>query len=374
MSTSGTPSTSDDPGRIRRTLPEAEARLRVLAQTAYPLSTPASRVRIAGFGPFLEELGIALEHYSTLAESEYEAIYSRSSWARKGSVVAATSFRALVHRPADHDLRLVQRLALLTPFPGVDPPRRLDVYDFDDALYARGSPTLDGRFRWAKQEARRWAAYLARARLVIAGNSILADHARQHTRRVEVVPSCVNPAEQEVHVHRETECAHVGWIGSQTTSEYLHQVLPVFERLNAKRLRAKLVLVGADPTLTAPWIEHRPWSLARERQDLADFDVGIMPQLDTEWARGKCGYKVLQYFAAGVPAVASPVGVARELIGRERGILAESPDEWQRALETLLADAEERRQRGAVARDFVKRCYSYQRWAPELAALLRSIA
>ena len=145
------------------------------------------------------------------------------------------------------------------------------------------------------------------------------------------------------------------------------------EQLNRNRLRAILVLVGADPTIRAPWIEHRPWSLVTENNDLASFDIGIMPLPDTEWARGKCGYKVLQYFAAGVPAVASPVGVTPELIGQDRGMLAASPEDWRVALEQLIADAEERGQRGAAARQFAERHYSYQRWAPELARLLRSV-
>ena len=132
-------------------------------------------------------------------------------------------------------------------------------------------------------------------------------------------------------------------------------MLPAFARLNRDRLRARLVLVGADPALRAPWIEHRPWSLDSERDDLASFDLGIMPLPDSEWARGKCGYKALQYFSAGVPAIASPVGVARELVGEdgERGALASSPEEWHAALERLAADAAERARmgrRGARAR------------------------
>jgi hypothetical protein len=126
--------------------------------------------------------------------------------------------------------------------------------------------------------------------------------------------------------------------------------------------------------LRASWIEHRPWSLATEAADLASFDIGIMPLPDTDWARGKCGYKILQYFSAGVPAVASPVGVNSELIGSDRGLLAASTTDWHSALERLIDDAAERRERGAAAREFVEREYSYQRWAPELAALLHSVS
>jgi glycosyltransferase involved in cell wall biosynthesis len=309
-----------------------------------------------------------------MTDAEYAMISSRASALRKSSVLAIALSRSLLRRRPEHDLLLVQRLRLLTPLPGLDPPRRVDVYDLDDALFIGSSAAVNRRFQWAKQETRRCNEYLRRARLVIAGNTFLADYARQHARRVEVVPSCVDPARQDLHVHDERDVVIVGWIGSRTTSVHLPMVLPAMERLNRGRLRAKLVLVGADPALEAPWIEHQPWSLATENSDLASFDIGIMPLLDTEWARGKCGYKALQYFAAGVPAVASPIGVAPELIGQDRGMLAASSQDWYAALERLIADVEERRQRGAAARQFVERHYSYQRWAPEVASLLRSVS
>jgi len=350
------------------------APLKVLAETAYPLSAAGPRVRIATFTPFLRPYGVALDVHHAMTDAEYAVISSRASALRKSSVLAIALSRSLLRRRPEHDLLLVQRLRLLTPLPGLDPPRRVDVYDLDDALFIGSSAAVNRRFQWAKQETRRCNEYLRRARLVIAGNTFLADYARQHARRVEVVPSCVDPARQDLHVHEERDVVIVGWIGSRTTSVHLPMVLPAMERLNRGRLRAKLVLVGADPALEAPWIEHRPWSLATENSDLASFDIGIMPLLDTEWARGKCGYKALQYFAAGVPAVASPIGVAPELIGQDRGMLAASSEDWYAALERLIADVEERRQRGAAARQFVERHYSYQRWAPEVASLLRSVS
>ena len=132
--------------------------------------------------------------------------------------------------------------------------------------------------------------------------------------------------------------------------------------------------MGGDSRLRARWLEHRPWSLATQNTHLASFDIGIMPLPNTDWARGKCGYKLLQYFAAGVPAVASPVGVGNELVGRERGLLATDGGEWRAALEALITDAEARRQMGINARAFVEANYSYQRWAPELASMLHSVA
>jgi glycosyltransferase involved in cell wall biosynthesis len=165
----------------------------------------------------------------------------------------------------------------------------------------------------------------------------------------------------------------VGWIGSHSTAAYLKPLLPVFATINRSKLQARLVVVGADLGLEAEWLEQRAWSLASERDDLASFDIGIMPLPNTDWARGKCGYKLLQYFSAGIPVIASPVGVNVNMVGSERGLLANEAEAWRAALERLLADAEERRERGRLARTFMESSYSYKRWAPELAALLRTV-
>jgi glycosyltransferase involved in cell wall biosynthesis len=188
------------------------------------------------------------------------------------------------------------------------------------------------------------------------------------------VPSCIDPQRQPLRIHDEGRPVTVGWIGSPTTGPYLDPVLPQLAALNDDRLQVRFVVVGADTGWRAPWIEHRPWSLARETDDIAEFDIGIMPLPDTPWARGKCGYKLLQYFAAGVPAVSSPVGVANELVGQEHGLLASTQMQWRDALTRLAKHPDERRELGLRARAFVERSYSYQSWAPRLAELLRSLA
>jgi glycosyltransferase involved in cell wall biosynthesis len=346
---------------------------RILGETAYPPMAPSARVRLATFSSFLRPYGVELRYRPTLSDHEYRLLSSSRSALRKSARLAVAAGRTAVQAHSPRDLLLVHRLRFLTPLPGIDPPRRLDVYDLDDALFLGSSSVVNRRFEAAKQEARRCVTCLRQSRLVIAGNSFLASHAREHAHRVEVVPSCVDPAGQRLRDHRDGDVVTLGWIGSRTTSAYLEPVLPVFERMNSRRLRVKLVLIGAEPRIRAPWIEHRSWSLANEDRDLASFDIGIMPLPNTDWARGKCGYKLLQYFSAGVPAVASPVGVNPELIGQERGLLADSADEWRRALDEIADDVSGRRQRGAAARAFVERHYSYQRWAPDLAGLLRSL-
>ena len=160
----------------------------------------------------------------------------------------------------------------------------------------------------------------------------------------------MDPSAQPTREHGEREVVTIGWIGSRSTSDDLREVLPIVGRLNERGVKARLVLIGAGPLeFTAPCLERRPWSEASEADELASFDIGIMPLPDNEWTRGKCGYKLLQYFAAGVPAVASPVGVNTRIVGdrRERGLLAATPQEWSSSLEELVKDHQARGRDGS---------------------------
>ncbi|HEV2125775.1 MAG TPA: glycosyltransferase [Chloroflexota bacterium] len=268
---------------------------------------------------------------------------------------------------------MVHRLLSLVPLPAHDPPTQVDVYDFDDALFHGSISSQNYSFRFLKRERERCRAYLSRARLVLAGNAYLASYAQGHARRVEILPSCVDPSAQPLRRHAGVEIVTVGWMGSGSTVPYLLEILPVFQAINRGAVRMKLVTVGAGTLPAQPWLEQHQWTLESEARLLASFDVGIMPLPDDPWTRGKCGYKLLQYFAAGVPAVASPVGVNRALLDRGGGIAVRSTDEWRAALEQFARDASARHQAGLQGRKLVESEYSYQRWAPELAGLLRSL-
>lgn len=346
--------------------------MRILAETAYPPMTPSPRVRVLSFVPYLAHHGLDVAYRPALTDHEYEVVSGPTNPVNKALIIGRSAARlALRQRPA-HDGVWIHRLGFLTPVPGIEPRAHPDVYDIDDALFLGSISKQNRRFAFAKREGRRSIAYLRAARLVIAGNRYLADQVREHASWIEVVPSCVDCSRQQLHDHPDSDIVTVGWIGSRATSTYLSEVLPVFDRLNAGRPRLKLVLVGANLPFTAPWLEQRPWSLQRQSEDVAAFDIGIMPLQDDDWARGKCGYKLLQYFAAGVPAVASPVGINADLVGSERGRLARTAADWEKALLELARDAATRREMGANARRFVERHYSYERWAPTLADLLRS--
>ena len=100
-----------------------------------------------------------------------------------------------------------------------------------------------------------------------------------------------------------------------------------------------------------------------------------MPLPDNPWERGKCGFKLIQYMACGLPVIASPVGVNSEIVEHGvNGFLAETQEEWEAALSTLIADSDLRQQMGKAGREKVEREYSLKVTGPKLVALLKSIS
>jgi glycosyltransferase involved in cell wall biosynthesis len=168
----------------------------------------------------------------------------------------------------------------------------------------------------------------------------------------------------------------VGWIGSPSTQEYLRHIGPALARFCAET-GGRVQAIGVEERfqLEGVPLEAVPWSKETELAALQALDVGIMPLADSPWERGKCGFKLIQYMACGLPVVASPVGANREIvIDGETGALAATQDEWVSALKSLAGDAARRRRMGEAGRARVVSGYSLQAVAPRLAALLRRAA
>jgi glycosyltransferase involved in cell wall biosynthesis len=164
----------------------------------------------------------------------------------------------------------------------------------------------------------------------------------------------------------------LGWIGSSSTIFYLERIRGVLDRVFERHTNTRLKIV-ADRFLDCDLmpVVKKNWDYGDEIADLRSFDIGLMPLTDDPWARGKCGFKLLQYMAVGVPGVASPVGVNTEIIEHGRnGFLAESEKEWTECLARLIEDPALRRRMGEEARRTVIERYSQDVNAPRLWAVL----
>ncbi len=254
---------------------------------------------------------------------------------------------------------------------------RVLVYDFDDALFHRDSYSPRNVRSW-KRLAHFWATVYSADR-VLAGNPYLRQKAQELSQpdRVFLMPTCLEPERYPVSTHfRWGEQVKLVWIGQQSTLACLHYLEGAFA-LCRRRLPGLQLHVICDrfPRLQEIQVVPRPWSQAREAQLLAQADIGVSWLPDDPWSLGKCGLKVLQYMAAGLPVVANPVGMNRRMVLHGRtGFLASTPAEWAEAILRLACDPQLRRRMGAQARRLVARHWSIQRWGPVWAELIQQAA
>ena len=230
--------------------------------------------------------------------------------------------------------------------------RRL-IYDFDDAVFLRDSYSHRGQHH--PRRLRRFAATVAACDAVVAGNDFLAEQASRWCppARIRTIPTCVDPSRYQMPTTRPTgDGKELVWIGSSSTLQGLEQVAPMLESLgrDVPGLRLR-VICDRFPRFENLEVVPREWSAAREADDLAEGDIGISWIPDDLWSRGKCGLKVLQYMAAGLPVIANPVGVHPEMIRHgETGYLAATFEEWRSAVVRLSRDPALRRGMGEAAR------------------------
>jgi glycosyltransferase involved in cell wall biosynthesis len=309
--------------------------MRLLALLNGGADHPSSRFRV-------------LQHLGSLAA---HGIETEVVIAKRGTY-APLSLRRLA---AGRDAVLIQK-KLFSPWKLRLLPRRVPLaYDFDDAVFEVSPDELDrfGRERAekrARSRRRRFAATLDRAGLVLAGNRFLAERARAGdsvgSRRVALLPTGVDLAPfPEARVREALRRApgtgpRIGWIGSRASLRYLAALAAPLRAVCARVAGARLLEV-CNEFLDLPGVpvEKRAWSAAREADDLLDFDVGLMPLDDRPFSRGKCGLKILQYQAAGVPVVCSPVGANNDIVvSEETGLFASGDAAWTEAIVRLLSD------------------------------------
>jgi len=341
---------------------------------------------------------LKIKSQSFLSEKGWKILYSKGNalqkiWAilmgfgrRKWMLLQASSYDyVFIHRE-------------LTPF---GPPifewflakvlRKKIIYDFDDAIWMDDGHDNNPLWTWLKWRSK-VASICKWSWKVSAGNEYLADFARQYCDQVVVMPTVVDTGRHTITL-RESQgdkrvpqgqkngpdamvrtgasvrtrdvnpdrSVRIGWTGSHSTLMYLDPILPVLQELQNEHDFQFVVIANKDPKLPLKNYQFIKWTEENEVSDLQQLDIGIMPLENTEWAKGKCGFKLIQYGAVGIPSVASPVGVNSEvLIDEKTGYLASTTQEWKTCLEKLLKDPELRSKMGQAAREHIVANYSVE--------------
>ncbi len=276
-----------------------------------------------------------------------------------------------VTRPLAADILLVHRLTLPPPFAALLRRRhRIPVvFDLDDAIDlpppgVRASPGTRRRY------ARNLRSTVRCADVVTCGSPGLMQRT-PHPRKF-LLPTPVDASRFRPGAVSTGDGLTLGWVGLGDNLRYLELLEPVLAELARQRPGLKLrVTSDRRPRLQGVPVKFERWTLDREVEAFSGIDVGLAPLADDPWTRCKCAYRPLQYMALGIPTVASPVGMNREVVRHEEtGLLAESPEEWERAVLSLLDDRRLANRLASAARAQVVERYSLEVLTPRLATVL----
>jgi glycosyltransferase involved in cell wall biosynthesis len=226
------------------------------------------------------------------------------------------------------------------------------IFDFDDAVMVNSKKPDD-----PNPSHRRLFERTARlADCIIAGNPYLAEQAEPFCDNVHILPTGLDTKKYDIPKPVPDGKIRLVWIGSKSTLNYLRTLTPVLEQIGREFPHVILrIICDAFFDLSKMPVEKCNWSLETEAKDLAACDIGLSPLPDDNFTRGKCGFKILQYFSCGLPAIASPVGFNNDLVQPSKtGLLADSPEQWHQQLKTLIENADQRQLMGQTVRQFAR--------------------
>jgi glycosyltransferase involved in cell wall biosynthesis len=353
--------------------------MRLTAFTKYGPMAASTRQRLLQYAPALAAAGIELDFRPLLDDGYVASLATGKRYDRRK--IAAAYLRRMRDMTFEPLGDVVFVYAELLPWLPSALERLLlrrgrpIIYDIDDAFFHTYNRHRSALVRSIL--GRKFEPLLRSATACICGNAYLRSYVSQYCSRTYVVPTVVDTDRYKPAPGAHEPPPVVGWIGSPTTWRYLRPLLPLLqELLSSGRVRVKAVGAGAaarDDNI--PGLEFIDWSEESEIEQVQSFDIGIMPLPNDDWARGKSGYKLIQYMACGVPVVASPVGVNCDIVEEgENGFLASAIDEWRAALERLISDPGLRSQLGAQGRRRAVADYSLRTHAPKIVELINLAA
>ncbi|MGF1564929.1 MAG: glycosyltransferase [Flavobacteriales bacterium] len=344
------------------------AQLRVLVLLPYPVGhAPSQRFRIEHFLGDLRSIA-QVDIDSFLDEDGWAILYKPRHYLAKVYSIARGFVRryALLASVRRYDAIWVHRetAPLGWPLYGwllTKAFKRKVFFEFDDAIWMPNVSHSNRLFAVIKPY--RNARFMMRsAHCNVAGNAWLAEFARQLNPSTVCIPTVVDT--ENVHNRLQNQAIDdpvIGWTGSHSTLDYIEALVPLLEevyRIQRFKLR---VISDRKPTFEFPELDYVQWSAASEGDDLLGMHIGLMPLPDADWARGKCGLKLIQYMAMGIVPVASAVGVNPEIVSQgSNGYLCHTPEEWKTALLRLLTEHKHRQALASNCRSAVMNRYSVE--------------
>ncbi len=339
---------------------------KILFIAPYPTGkAPSQRFRYEQYLSFLEAHDFTFVIAPYLKQSTWEILYKEGRFIKKTFAILGAWFKRwfLLFSIKQYDIIFIHREVKPMGFPVLEwlicKLGKKVVYDFDDAIwlknYSESNKAVSSLKRYSNvKKLCQWAD------VVSCGNDYLGNYAKQWNANVVINPTTIDTENYHNKMaQHNNEKPIIGWTGSHSTIRYLYAIYPIIEELEKQHEFEFRVISDLPPKSGPKSLNFIKWSKENEIAVLSQIDIGIMPLEDDQWAKGKCGFKALQYMSLGIPAITSPVGVNTSIIQHEKnGFLSNTPDEWRSALEKLLTNKSNLLKMGQEARKTVEENYS----------------
>lgn len=347
--------------------------IKVLGLALYGPLAASTRYRLEQYIPGLSEYGIDLQVHYLLGDEYLRSRFEGGNLSITALAKAGYSRLSLLLGRQDFDAFLIycelfplmpnwlERFLLRKPY----------IYDFDDAFYLkyrRGKPGFFQAVLGSKID-----KLISGAAAITAGNETLSAYAQKINGNTHLLPTVVDTERYLPSSCVDDSIFTVGWVGSPTTSSYLSLLVSSLSAFGKESAVRFIVIGGKAPLIPNVEVVEKKWSEQTEIDLINSFDVGVMPLVDDEWARGKSAFKLIQYMACGVPVIASPVGANRDVVQKDCGFLAKSTEQWVNAFRFLRDNPKQRVCMGIQARLRIETEYSLQRNLPILADVIMSV-
>ena len=340
---------------------------KVLIVSAHrPNRSPSQRFRYEQYIPFLEEHGYVFTYSYLISEKDDQFFYKKGYLIQKVGVLVKSvmiRFRDVL-RANKFDIVFIQREAFMLGtsfferlFSRKNPPI---VFDFDDAIWFSNAEGGNKTLSFLKNPDK-LKRIISLSDVVIAGNRYLYDYAKQFCEKTEIIPTTIDLSYHQLKEKKGTDIC-IGWTGSFSTLPYFESLLPVLSKLKNEYSNLKFkVIVDVDRYYSEIMTQTTKWEKDSEIDELNSISIGIMPIPNDEWAKGKCGFKGLQYMALKKACVMSAVGVNNEIIDSgKNGFLVKTDDQWYEKLKILIEDEELRLIIGENGYQTMKNRYSVE--------------
>lgn len=238
------------------------------------------------------------------------------------------------------------------------------VFDFDDAV-------------WINDKENPVIKAIKKSTIIFAGNDYLAEYAIKYNKNTLVIPSVIDTTAL-FPLKKESEQFTIGWIGTITNFKYLEITKPAIIKFLSLHKEARFMVVSSEPPPQFSFDNEKyifkKWEASRENEMINMFSIGIMPLEDTDFTKGKCSYKMLQYLACGKPVVVSPVGTNKKILNEaDVGIAATTTEDWFDGFSILKDDLTFKEKCADNGRKLVERKYSVLVTAPLIAEHFKKI-